>query len=108
MSLQSVSDLSNEIETIVDVDGNLWFKQTHVGKFLGLKHIDTSVEGLDKCEMFTRNAIRSGCKDQKNKWDIFLSRGGLLYVINICSKPTPNLINLAKCLRIELHKNKWL
>ena len=38
----------------------------------------------------------------------FLSRGRLLYVINKYSKPTPNLINLAKCLGIELHKNKWL
>ena len=75
MFLQSVSDLSNEIETIVDVDGNLWFKQTHVENFLGLKHSGTSVEGLDKCEMSTRNAIRSGRKDQKNKWDIFFYQG---------------------------------
>ena len=29
-------------------------------------------------------------------------------MINKCRKPTPNLINLTKCLGIELHKNKWL
>ena len=29
-------------------------------------------------------------------------------MINKCRKPTPNLINLAKCLGTELHKNKWL
>ena len=32
MSLQSVSDLSNEIETIGDVNENIWFKQAHVGE----------------------------------------------------------------------------
>ena len=33
MSLQSVNDLSNQIETIVDADKNLWLKQAHVRKF---------------------------------------------------------------------------
>ena len=47
-------------------------------------------------------------KDQKNKWDVFLSRQGLLYVINKCRKPTPILINLAMCPGVELHKNKCL
>ena len=32
MSLQSVSDLSSEIERIVDAHGNLWFKRAHIGK----------------------------------------------------------------------------
>ena len=57
--------------------------------------------------MSTRNAIRSGSRDHKNEWDIFLSRQGLLYVINKCRKQTPDLINLTKCLETELHKNKW-
>ena len=39
MSLQLVSDLSNETETIVGVDGNLWFKRAHVGKYLDIKDI---------------------------------------------------------------------
>ena len=54
MSFQLVSNLSNEIETIVDENGNPWFKRAHVGRFLEIKHIDTSVEGLDKHEMCAR------------------------------------------------------
>ena len=122
MSLQLVSDLSNETETIVGVDGNLWFKRAHVGKYLDIKDIkhnfkdflshytrcSPSTCSLNECEMSTSNAIRSGPKDQKNKCDIFLLRRGVLYVIKKCRKPTPNLINLTKCHSIELHKSKWL
>ena len=81
---------------------------------MGLKTIATLVGGLDKCEMLARQELVptytswSGHKDQKNKWDIFLSVRGVLYVINKCRYPTPNLINLTKCLGIELHKNKYL
>ena len=81
MSLQLVSNLSNEIETIADVVGNLWFKQTRMGKFLSLKHIDMSVEGLDKLEIRVRNGFdpahatgSSGFKDQQNKTYIFQKR----------------------------------
>ena len=119
--MQLVSNLSNEIETIVDIDRNLWFKRAHVGKYLGIKDIKhnysdfpshytrlrSSIGALNECKMSTKNAIKSGSKDQQKK-DIFLSRRGVLYVINKCRKPTPNLINLTKCLGIELHKNKWL
>ena len=31
-----------------------------------------------------------------------------MYIIKKWRKPTPNLINLTKCLEIELHKSKWL
>ena len=88
-----------------------------MGKFLGLKKIATLVGALDKCEMLARKDIQSklnqpypwpGRKDQKNEWDIFLSRPGALHVINRCRKPMPNLINLAGCLGTEFHKNKWL
>ena len=81
---------------------------------MGLKNIATSLGGLDKCEMLARQELVpihttwSRRKDQKNKWDIFLSRRGVLHVINKYRKPTPNLINLTKCLGIDLHKNKWL
>ena len=119
MSLQLISDFSNEIEMIADAHGNLWFKRAHVGKYLGIRDIKhnfkdfpldytrprSSIFSLSECEMSTRNAVRPGHKDQKNKWDIFLLRRGLLYVINKCRKPTPNLINLTKCLGIELQKN---
>ena len=33
------------------------FKRAHVGKFLGLRHIDTSLEGLDKIKMLTRQEL---------------------------------------------------
>ena len=38
----------NDIEVLVDSEEQNWFKRSHVGKFLGLKHIDTSVGDLDK------------------------------------------------------------
>ena len=115
MSLQLVNDLSNEIEAIVDVDGNLWFKRTHVGKFLGLGDIRTSLNGLEKCEILTRRELIptyatgwSVAKDQQNKTDIFRSKRGILYVINKCRKPTHNLKILDGLAGVELHKNKWL
>ena len=58
---------------------------------------------LNECKMFTRNAIKPGRKDQQKK-DIFLSRRGVLYVINKCRKPTHNLINLTKHIGIELQE----
>ena len=81
MSLQSVSDLSNEIEKIVHVDRNLWFKQAHVGKDLSIRNIRnnyrdfpshytrlrSSIHALNECEMSTRNATRPERKDQKNE-----------------------------------------
>ena len=80
----------NNIQVLVDSEEQKWFKWAHVGKVLGLKHIDTSVEGLDKCEMPTRNDIKtirhdtgvwSGSKDHQNKTDKFLSVFGVMYVI---------------------------
>ena len=73
-SLQLVSDLSNEIETIVDVDQNIWFKLANVGKYLDIKDIKHNFKGspshytrprastcpLNECKMSTRNAIRPG------------------------------------------------
>ena len=73
MSLQLVSDLSNEIETIADVHRNLWFKRVHVGKYLGIRDIKhnfkdfplectrprSSICSLNECEMSARNAIRA-------------------------------------------------
>ena len=52
-----------------------------MGKFLDLKHIDTSVEGLDKRKTRPRNDFDPthtigwpGSKDHQNKADIFLSK----------------------------------
>ena len=47
-----------DIEMLVDSKEKNWFKWAQVGKFLGLKHIDTSIEGLDKYEMLAKNDIR--------------------------------------------------
>ena len=80
MSLQLVSDLSNEIEAIVDVDGNLWFKRADLRKYLDIKNIRHNFKDfpsdyirprysiclLNECEKSTRNSLRPGCKDQKN------------------------------------------
>ena len=113
MSLQLVNNLSNEIETILDVDRNSWFKRVHVEKCWGIEDFRTSLNGLDKCEMRIRKDFNPtyqypigwpGSKDQQNKTDIFLSKQGLLHVINKCRKPTPNLINLTKCLKLSFAK----
>ena len=48
-----------DIEVVVDSEEQNWFKRAHVGKSLNLKHIDTLVTGLDKCEMLTRNDIKA-------------------------------------------------
>ena len=115
MSLQLVSNLSNEIETIADVVENLWFKQTRMGNFLSLKLIDMSVEGLDKREIRVRNDFdpahatgSSGFKDQQNKTYIFLSKRGLLYLINKYIKPTHSLKILTDLAGVRLRKSKWL
>ena len=65
MSLQSVSGLSNEIETVVDADRNIWLRWAHVGTFLSIKHIDTSMERLDRREMPTSNDIKPKRHDIK-------------------------------------------
>ena len=49
----------NDIVVLVDSKEQKWFEQVQVGKFLGLRHIDTSKEGLDKCEMLARNDIKA-------------------------------------------------
>ena len=72
----------NTIEVLVDSEEQNWFKRTHVGTFLGLKHIDTSVGGPDKCEMPTRNGIKTpGPEYHQNNTDKFLSVFGPMYVI---------------------------
>ena len=53
------NDASREPEELMFVysEEQNWFKRTHVGKFLDLRHIDRSVEGLDKCKMLTRKEL---------------------------------------------------
>ena len=71
-----------DIEMLVDSEEQNWFKRAHVGKVLGPEDIRTSLNGLEKCEMLTRQelvpnrcttSVWSGSKDQQNKADKFLS-----------------------------------
>ena len=79
-----------DIKLFLDSKEQNWFKQTYVGKFLGIENIRTSLNGLEKCEMLTRQELVSiqstttgwsGPKDQQNKTDKFLSAFGVMYVI---------------------------
>ena len=38
-----------DFEVFVDSEEHNWFKRAHVGKFLGLEDIQTSLNGLQKC-----------------------------------------------------------
>ena len=79
------------IEVFVDSEEQNWFKKAHVEKFLGIEDIQTSLNGLEKCEILTREAEliptqhgtpgQSGPRDQQNKRDKFLSFFGVMYVI---------------------------
>ena len=61
-SLLNVSNSSNrseefslqDIGVFVDCEEQNWFKRAHVGKFLGIEDIQTSLNGLEKCEILTR------------------------------------------------------
>ena len=61
-----------------------------MGKFLGIQDIWTSLNVLEKCEMFTRQELVPGGrvtsgfsapKHQQNKTDKFLSVFGVMYAI---------------------------
>ena len=46
-----------DIEVFVDSEEQNWFKRAYVGKFLGIEHIRTSLNGLGKCEIITRQEL---------------------------------------------------
>ena len=88
MSLSLFNAIPIEVQN--DEEDRPWFKRAHVGKFLGLKHIHTSLEGLDSAESKSRSVFRptcrttaswSGPKGEQNKTDIFLSVYGVMHVI---------------------------
>ena len=79
-----------DIEVFVDSEEQNWFKRAQMGKFLGVEDIRTSLNGLAKCEILTRQElipIRHGSpgwpgpKGQQNKMNKFLSFFGVIYVI---------------------------
>ena len=98
-SLLNVSDYASrkpeefslkDIEVFVDSEEQNWFKRAQVGKFLGIKDIQTSLNGLEKCEILTRQEFVptwrstsgwSGPKNQQNKTNKFLSVFGVMYII---------------------------
>ena len=43
-----------DIEVLVDNKEQNWFKRAHVGKFLGIEDIRTSLKDLEKCEILIR------------------------------------------------------
>ena len=76
-----------DIEVFVDSEEQNWFKRAHVGKLLGIEDIRTSLNGLEKCEILTRQELIptqrgtpgwSGPKVQQNKTDKFLNLWDLL------------------------------
>ena len=46
-----------DIEVFVDSEEQNWFKRAHVGKFLGIENIRTSLNDLENCEMLTRQEL---------------------------------------------------
>ena len=79
-----------DIEVLVDSKERNWFKRAHMRKFLWTEDIWTSLNGLEKCEILTRQELVpnrrstpswSGPKGQQNKAHKFLSVFGVMYVI---------------------------
>ena len=73
------------IEVLLDAAQQPWFKRAHVGKFLGIAHIDTSVEDLDKRESRIREEFESTPviweSKHHQKTNIFLSVYGVMHVL---------------------------
>ena len=46
-----------DIEVFVDSEEQNWFKRAHMGKFLGIENIRTSLNDLENCEMLTRQEL---------------------------------------------------
>ena len=57
MSVVLFEGLQDQIEVIIDVNDNPWFKRVHVGGFLDIVDIRFSIRGLDKCETRTRQDL---------------------------------------------------
>ena len=46
-----------DIEVFVDSEEQNWFKRALVGKFLGIEDIRTSLNGLERCEICTKQEL---------------------------------------------------
>ena len=45
------------IEVFVDSEEQNWFKRAHMGKFLGIENIRTSLNDIEKCEILIRQEL---------------------------------------------------
>ena len=74
------------IEVLLDEQNQPWFKRAHIGKFLDIKHIVTSLEGLDKCEQRARSELKMESIVRTpypavQDTDVFLSVYGVMFTI---------------------------
>ena len=78
------------IEVLLDEENQPWFKRAHVGKFLELYDIESSLRHLDECEERARSSFNplpcstrcwTGPKNQQNRTDKFLSAYGVMHVV---------------------------
>ena len=53
------------IDALVGKEDPQWFKRAHIGKFLAINDINTSLNGLEKWETLTRHQISL---DQKSSY----------------------------------------
>ena len=53
----SKSEEFKDTEVFADSEEQHWFKQAHVGKFLGIEDIQTSLNSLEKCKKLTRQEL---------------------------------------------------
>ena len=53
----SKSEEFKDTEAFADSEEQHWFKQVHVGKFLGIEDIQTSLNSLEKCKKLTRQEL---------------------------------------------------
>ena len=74
-----------DIELLIDCDNKPWFKRAHVGAFLRLEDIRTSIRNLEGDEFCTREQLRAKHNTPDNfkrqDHDVFLSVYGVMHVI---------------------------
>ena len=78
--------LFNALETLFDKENQPWFHRAQYGRFLDLKHINTSVPEGMKRQQCARSKITEGCQrlsplgKSKNPHDMFISVELALYI----------------------------
>ena len=58
ISSKSVEFSLIDIEVLVDGKKQPWFKRAHIRKYLVIEDIKTSLSGLEKCKMLTRQEFK--------------------------------------------------